>query len=342
MPGRVPGGSEGGSRVSANERPCVVIMDGADGDDVRFAPLRQYLDDHGVDLRVAVDEQQREALLPTAEVLIVLGRDHLRPDEVATLDHAVGIVCLSVGMDKVPSEAAERGLTVRNVPDYCIDEVSDHALALVLAGQRRLHEVLPAMREGGWLAGRRASDPHSLRRLRGQVMAVVGAGRIGRMVARKARAFGIATLAVDPYLTEDPGPDFPLVALEEALGRADIIVLCTVLTDENHGLIGDEALRLVKPGVMVVNVARGGLIDESALVAALEDGRVRLAALDVRDPEPPMTEDPLRALPGVLETPHMAASSIDAVTDLYRKGADIVTDLLAEAGRLPGTLRSSG
>jgi D-3-phosphoglycerate dehydrogenase len=237
-------------------------------------------------------------------------------------------------MDRVDADAASRaGIAVRNVPGYCTDEVADHALALLLAAWRRVPQLAARTREGDWDVHDDA-DLRAIRRLRGKTLGLVGAGRIGRAVAARARAFGMTTIADDPYVA-DAGPDLAVVPLATLLERSDALVLCALLTAETRGLIGRDALARVRPGLVLVNVARGGLVDEAALAEAMRDGRVAAAALDVRDPEPPVPgRDPLAGLPGLLVTPHIAASSQEAVRDLHEMAAAISLDLLRGAGRL--------
>jgi D-3-phosphoglycerate dehydrogenase len=170
--------------------------------------------------------------------------------------------------------------------------------------------------------------------LRGQTLGIAGAGRTGRLVARKARGFGFRTIAYDPFVTDPGDPDLELVAFEDVLRRADAIVVCAALSPGAPPLISREALAAVRPGLILVNVARGGHIDEVALAAALQDGRVAVAALDVRSIEPPAVPDPLAGLPNVIQTPHVAASSREAVEDLHRLAAQYVLGLLEDADRI--------
>lgn len=321
--------------MATPQRPLAVIMDGAEGDAVMFAPFIEAMADAGVDVQVAVDDDDRHRLLPLADVPVVLGRQAMPAHVVPQLVRAVGILCYSIGMDKVPPEAAAAGLEVRNIPDYCVDEVSDHALALLLAAERGVVPMARGMAEGGWAASRAAFDTRSIRRLKGRLLAVVGAGRVGRKVAAKARAFGYHTVAIDPFLPQDPEPDFPLRTWDDILDKVDVIVLCAAMTNASRHLINDDLLRQVRPGVTLVNVARGGLVDETALADALQDGRVKVAALDVRTDEPPDPDhDPLAGLVNVIGTPHQAATSVEALVDLHRKAAATVTAMLTAAGRL--------
>jgi D-3-phosphoglycerate dehydrogenase len=311
----------------------VVVFDPIREPDWDYAIERSLLEAAGAELVLPEDEAAADAAIRDADVVVVTGIRRLDADHVAGLRRAVGILCYSIGMDKVDADAARAaGIPVRNVPDYCTDEVADHALTLLLAAWRRLPQLSARAAAGDW-AVHADPDHRAIRRLRGKILGVVGAGRIGRAVAARARAFGMTTLGVDPYV--ESAPELPIMPLEAVLERADALVLCAQLTDETRGLIGRDALARIRPGLIVVNVARGGLIDEAALAAAMRDGRVAAAALDVRDPEPPRGDaDPLAGLPGLLVTPHIAASSQEAVRDLQEMAAGIVLELLRDGGRL--------
>ena len=311
----------------------VVVFDPIPG--WSFEPEASALAHRGVELIVPSSLADARESIMSADVVVVTGVRRLEADLIRTLSRPAGILCYSIGMDKVDAAAAAAaGIQVRNVPDYCTEEVSDHAIALLLAAERRL---VPLARNGAtdWpVRDRTLLEP--IRRLRGQVLGLVGAGRIGRLVGRKARALGFTTIAFDPVLTSAPDDGLELIAFEDLLRTADAIVLCAALTAGSRGLIGAEALQKTKPGVIVVNVARGGLIDEAALAAGLRDGRVGYAALDVRDPEPPdPAADPLDGAPNLLQTPHIAATSQDAADDLHRLAAQYILDLLESAGRIP-------
>lgn len=313
-------------------QPLVVVFDPIPGD-WSFAVEEAALAHRGVELLVPETPEAADEAIKDATVVIVTGVRRLDAARVASLRDPAGILCYSIGMDKVDGPTAQsRGIPVRNVPDYCTDEVSDHALALLLAAERRIVPVANAT-AASWGRDRTLTDP--IRRLRGQTLGVLGAGRIGRLVARKARGFGFTTIAHDPIVSDAGEPDLELVSFDELLRRADALVLCAALTPSSHGIISDEALRMTKPGLIIVNVARGELIDELALADALQDGRVGYAALDVRAPEPPIADDdPLAGLPGLLQTPHMAATSRDAIDDLHHLAARYTLELLESAGRI--------
>ena len=316
------------------DRPTVVVYDPIPGG-WSWSPEEEILGARGVELVVPRDDPAADVAIRTADAVIVTGVGRLDAARVRTLERCVGILCYSIGMDKVDGLAAESaGIPIRNVPDYCTEEVSDHGLALLLAAQRRLLPLATATAAGGWSADRSLTG--SIRRLRGQTLGIAGAGRIGRLVARKARAFGFRTIAYDPFLDASGDPDLALVDQDELFGTSDAIILCAAYAPGTPPLVADETLARVRPGLILVNVARGGHVDEAALARALADGRVAVAALDVRAHEPPGTaQDPLSGLPNVILTPHVAATSRDAIDDLHRLAAQGVLDLLAGGGRIP-------
>ena len=313
--------------------PRVVVFDPIPGD-WSFAIEHAAFAHRGVELIVPPTREAADEAIRDATVVIVTGVRRLDATRIASLRDPAGILCYSIGMDKVDASAARAAeIPVRNVPDYCTDEVSDHALALLLAAERR---IVPLATETArrWRVEPTLVEP--IRRLRGQTLGILGAGRIGRLVASKARAFGFRTIAHDPVVPDGGHPELELVTFERLLERSDALVLCAALTPSSRGVIGQAALEKVRRGVIVVNVARGELIDELALADAVQDGRVSYAALDVRSPEPPEpADDPLAGLPNVIGTPHIAATSREAIDDLHHLAARYVLELLETAGRIP-------
>ncbi|MBI5105022.1 MAG: D-glycerate dehydrogenase [Solirubrobacterales bacterium] len=206
----------------------------------------------------------------------------------------------AVGSDNVDLAAcAARGIPVGVTPDVLTDATADLAFALLLAAARRLPEGWRAVREGRW----RTWEPAGWLglELAGATLAVVGPGRIGRAVARRAEGFG---MVVEPVGRGDD--------LLGALGRADVVSLHAPLTPRTHHLIGEDALRAMRPSAILVNTGRGGLVDQVALRRALEEGRIAAAALDVTDPEPLPPGDPLLSAPNLLVVPHIGSATTAA------------------------------
>ncbi len=290
--------------------------------------------EHGISLVVPADEAERDRLVPQADAIISSGTAKVDADAIATFDRCVGIQCYSVGMDAVDAVAAgNAGIPVANVNASTAD-VADHTIALLLALERRLFPMATATAAHNWKL-RSLEDPWKIRRLEGQTLGIVGAGRIGRTVAQRARAFGFVTIAHDRIHPEPADPELEMVGLHELFAQSDAVAVCASLDETSRRLINDDVLAHAKPGMYFVNCARGGLVDEAALVRALDDGRIDLAALDVRDPEPPDPgNDPLTGRPDVIQSPHMAAMSDRTRIDVHSLVAHSVISMLRAGGRI--------
>ena len=235
---------------------------------------------------------------------------------------------LGAGTDRIDVAAAtRRGILVTNVPDFCTNEQAEHTLALLLAWVRRLPYMLHAMQRGEWTARHHPS----VHRLAGQTLGLVGFGASAQAVAARAAHFGLRLLAwarsPEKYREAAARLGVELVTLDRLLSQADFISLHLPLTDDTRGLIGERELARMKPAAVLVNTARGALVDEGALVAALQSGRLGGAALDVFDgidvlalPGPP-PDHPLLKLENVLCTPHCAGSSVESSRDSKIRGA---------------------
>ncbi|SOD98027.1 C-terminal binding protein [Blastococcus haudaquaticus] len=237
-----------------------------------------------------------------------------------------------VGVDNIDvARATELGMVVSNVPVYCVDEVADSALLGILALARRLLPLNRDIVRGGW--GR--DVPGAGTRLRGKVLGLVGLGVIGSALAARAQALGLEVIAYD--LSGRPVPGVRVVSsLDHVLAEADAVSLHVPLTAATHHLIGAEQLRLMKPTAWLVNTARGPLVDNEALLAALDAGEIAGAALDVTDPEPLPADHPLRRRDDVVLTPHTAFSSDGSLAELATRAAANVVDVLQ--GRVPATV----
>lgn len=240
------------------------------------------------------------------------------------------------GVDTVDiAAAARRGIWVANVPDYCMDEVADHTLLLLLAAMRRLRHMTQQVAEGRWLD----LELPVVRRLSGRTLGLVGVGRIGERVATRASGFGLRVVAHDPRLDTERAAALGIEAVDlpVLLSASDVVSLHLPLTQDTRHLLGAETFALMRPGTVLVNTSRGGLVDLDALRAALESGVVAAAGLDVLDGEPqPPLDHPLLADPRVIVTPHVAFYSVDAQADLGRRVADEVERVLA--GQPPTSL----
>lgn len=263
---------------------------------------------HGLIVRSAT--KVREALLADAPLLRVIGR-------------------AGVGVDNIDLTAATRsGVAVMNAPAGNTVSAAELTLALVLSMVRKVAEADASMRSGEWARSRFKGVE-----LRGRTLGLVGAGRIGGEVARRCRAFGMRVVAFDPYLTADRAEDLHVEradSLEEVLERADVLSLHVPLTDGTRGMIDAGALARMKGGAFLVNVARGGVVDEDALAAALESGHLAGAALDVYENEPLEEESRLRSAPNLVLTPHLGASTNEAQELVATEIAEGVRAALAE------------
>jgi phosphoglycerate dehydrogenase-like enzyme len=238
-----------------------------------------------------------------------------------------------IGYDNIDIESATRhGVQVTYVPDYCLDEVADHTIAMLLAFARGLVPSVLATRSGEWKAPREA-----MHRMHGRTLALVGVGRIGRRVAARAQALGLAVIAYDPYVREWDLPGVSRASsLEAALEAADFVSLHAPLTTENHHLVSDKTLAMMKRKPLLINTARGGLVDLDAVSAALSGGGLAGVALDVFEVEPLRADHPLRTHPRALITPHAAYYSIESEAELkHRAAEEVARAFRGEAPRCP-------
>ena len=237
------------------------------------------------------------------------------------------IARFGIGVDMIDLDAAtERGIMVCNTATYCLDEVSNHALALLLMLSRGILADVDAVRSGSWFrAG--ALPP---RRLAGQRLGLIGLGNIGRLVARKAGGFGLDVVAYDPYLSRATASveGTPFVDMEQLLATADFVSVHCPLNATTRHLLGPNELSLLKPSAYLINTARGGIIDQAALAHALAGGELAGAALDVFEVEPLPDDDPLRRLDNVILTPHSASWSVESSAECRRVAVEHVVTVL--------------
>jgi D-3-phosphoglycerate dehydrogenase len=287
----------------------------------------------------------RELLAPTRVVVEARPRPWRGQDVVALLAwEAVSAADLerlpglrviatpSVGFDHIDVEAAaRRGIWVCNVPDYCIDEMADSTLALLLALLRGVVVLDRSVQAGVW-------DDHAagpLPRLRETRVGIVGFGRIGRAVATRCLALGMDVSATDPLVaaTEMVSAGVEPSTLDQLLRSCSAVTLHAPLTPETRGMIGERELALMREGAFLVNVARAGLVDAGALMSALQSGRLAGAALDVLESEPPSADHPAPIHPRLIVTPHAAWYSPQSEREVYRRAVLAVRDVLE--GKVP-------
>lgn len=272
----------------------------------------------------AVTEEQVAELCRDADG-VLNARAPVTRRAIAAMQRCRIIVRYGIGVDTIDVPAAtERGILVANVPDYCLDEVSDHALALLLMLSRQMIPSIALAREDTWPV----SKMPPVQRLRGQTCGLVGCGRIGSLLAAKVSALGMRVIIHDPYLSADRARQMgaELVSFDELLARADFISLHAPLTEETRHLFAAAAFAKMKKSASILNTARGGLIDEAALVAALDAGQISGAGLDVLESETAVT--PVRATlvrhPKVIVTAHTAWLSLEARAALQLRAVEQV------------------
>jgi D-3-phosphoglycerate dehydrogenase len=236
-----------------------------------------------------------------------------------------------IGYDRVDVAAAtERGVTVANNPAFCREEVSDHAVMLILAAARRLPKLVHRLDTHGWEMRAGYAEMGYTPRVKGSTLGFVGFGAIARLTAHKLANFQMQLLAYDPYLPADVVRQHGAepVSLDELCQRSDIVSMHALLNEETRGMLRAEHFQQMPPHAWVVNTSRGATIDEAALIAALREGRIGGACLDVVEREPAAPDNPLLTMPNVLLTPHTANYSNEALVDQVRQGADEVLRVL--------------
>jgi D-3-phosphoglycerate dehydrogenase len=270
-------------------------------------------------------EDELVALVRDADAILTCFA-HVTPAVVAAGERLQVIGRYGIGVDNIAvAEATARGIPVTNVPAYCLDEVAEHVLAMILSLVRGLHRYDRAVRAGDWSL----AIGLPTRRVRGTTLGIVGYGRIGRALAAKARALGIEIVVHDRH-----APDS--LDLLELAARSDFVSLHVPATDETTGMIDAAFLAAMKPTAYLINAARGALVDQDALVAALEGGQIAGAGLDVFTPERLASDHPLLRCDRVLATPHTAFYSEESMAQLARLAAENVAAVLD--GRRPAAV----
>jgi D-3-phosphoglycerate dehydrogenase len=234
---------------------------------------------------------------------------------------------LGIGLDNIDVAAAtRRGMLVTNIPDYCLVEVAEHALALLLSLARKVAFYHHQTKGGRY--DLKAGPP--LRRIEGQTLGIVGMGNIGVTLAAKAQALGLKVVAADPAPRTRPA-GVAFVSLDALLAQSDYVSLHVPLAPPTRHLIGAKQLAQMKPSAYLINTARGGLVDAAALAVALAEGKLAGAGLDVQEPEPPALDAPPWNDPRVIVTPHAAFASQESLADLRRRTSQQVADCLSGA-----------
>ena len=295
-------------------------------------PEREILD-QVANIVTAQANTERELRAAVRDVdAVMIGLQPFNPPVIAAMRRCRVISRYGIGYDNIDVDAATAaGIWVARVPDYGWEDVSDHAVAMLLAWVRDLRSYDHLAR-----AGRGGERPRPLFRIRGRTCGVIGCGGIGRALIRKLGGFGLARILVhDPYLSAEQiaAVGGVSVDLPTLLREADFVSLHTPLTDETRHLIGARELRMMKRTAVLINTARGGLVDQAAVAAALADGTIAGAGLDVFESEPLPIDSPLAGLDNVILSNHMAWYTEESTVELATKAARNVSEVLA--GRPP-------
>ena len=284
-----------------------------------------------------LDPEYRMAKSPSADDILAVARDadailvtyaKLSGELLGQLTRCRAIGRFGLGVDNIDLGAAKAlGIAVNYVPDYCLREVSDHAMALLLSLARKVNFANKLVQSGRW----EVPPIVPLRRLEGQVLGLVGFGNIPRALAPKAKAFGLKVLAHDPYVVKDAlaAAGVEGVSFDDLLRSADFISVHAPLSAATRGMMNASAFAKMKKGALLINTARGPLIDEAALIAALDSGHLGGAALDVVTEEPLAKDSALLGRDNVILTPHTAFYSVEALEELQSKCASDVARVLS-------------
>lgn len=309
-------------------------------DRVAVEGLAPLADDETYRLELVEDStsSEFEAALPGADALIVRSATTVAAEMIGQAPSLKVIGRAGVGVDNVDLEAASKsGVAVFNSPGGNSNAAAEMTMALMLAMVRRVAEADRSVRAGGWdRAGLKGVE------LKGRTLGLIGAGRIGGIVANRCRAFGMKILCFDPFLSRTRAAELeiPLVSLEEVVANADVFSCHVPLNDETRGLVSEALLAGMKPGVFIINASRGGVVDEAALAAGLHSGAIAGAALDVFESEPLPDESPLRGAPNLTLTPHLGASTAEAQLAVATEVAEAIHRALVE-GDFSGAINAA-
>ncbi|HSS44997.1 MAG TPA: hydroxyacid dehydrogenase, partial [Thermoanaerobaculia bacterium] len=267
--------------------------------------------------------------LSSADALLVRSATRVNAELLAAAPRLSVVGRAGVGVDNVDVPAATaRGVLVINAPTANVVSAVEHTFALLFALLRKIPSAAASMAQGRWEKSKFLGSE-----LAGKTLGIIGLGQVGSRVAVRARAFEARILGHDPFLSAEKARELgvPLVSLPELLAGSDIVTLHSTATEKGKPLLGREEFARVKPGAILLNAARGSLVDRQALLEALQSGRLGGAALDVFEPEPPDANDPLLRLPNVVSTPHLGASTVEAQERVSLQTVEAVIEALAGA-----------
>jgi D-3-phosphoglycerate dehydrogenase len=282
-----------------------------------------------VDEKTELSVDELKAEIGAYDAIVIRSATKLRAEILDEATNLKLIVRAGVGLDNIDVEYAKaKGIEVRNTPAASSNSVAELALGHILSLARHIGRGTASTKTGKW-------EKKQLKGIEidGKTLGVVGIGRIGQMLACKAAALGMRVISYDAYLAESPIPDVaPMVGLEQLLGESDFVSLHIPFDPSVGATIGEGEFAKMKDGVRIVNCARGGVVDEAALAAAMGSGKVAGAALDVFETEPPAADHPVLALEAVSFTPHIGASTVEAQSRVGREAAQIVIEFAKSRG----------
>ncbi|MFF2878123.1 C-terminal binding protein [Gottfriedia sp. NPDC057991] len=290
---------------------------------------KTILEENGIEL-IITDNQSEDAIIEAAKDADGLLNANVQITEkiIESLPNLKVISRYGIGYDTIDVKAATSNkIYVTNVPDYCVDEVSDHALTLILTSCRKIVPMNDQLKKRNRL---NAFDLAPIRRFNSQTVGLVSFGNIAKKLCKKLQSIGFNVIAYDPFcgIKEEKDYGIQLVPLEELLRNSDIISIHSPLVKDTYHLIGEEALKLVKKNLFIVNTSRGPVINEKALIKALQEKRIAGAALDVFEIEPIDPNNPLLNLDNVILTPHAAYYSDESCSELKSKAAKNIVNVL--------------
>lgn len=288
----------------------------------------EIIKDSGHEL-VFIPNEDNEAFLEAIKDIdaIVTADKQITPEMIDTMNNCKVIVRQGIGYDSIAIEKArEKGIIVCNVPDYCVQEVSDFTVGLILCCARQIVNYHKHTTSGIWNINsvHEVSKMPPLRRMQDQTIGIVGFGRIGRLIATKLKAFGAKLLVNDPKIKPELAAEYGVIItdLDDLLEKSDFVSLNVPLTDKTYHLINDKALDKMKPTAYLINTGRGPIVDETAIIQALKERRIAGAALDVLENEPPDKDSELLKLDNLILTPHAAFFTQDSFLELRTRAME--------------------
>ncbi|WP_093051337.1 C-terminal binding protein [Salipaludibacillus aurantiacus] len=294
-----------------------------------FLPEKEVFDNLGIELTFEQCKTERDVIDKCKDADALLNQyAPITKEVIDQLDQCKVISRYGIGVNTVDIEAAnEKGIVVGNVTDYCLDEVSDHAMALLLSCVRKTVLLNNRVKEGIW----NFNEAAPIFRIRGTTLGLIGFGNIPQTLAKKAQAFGLNVIAYDPFVSPAIAEELNvnLASLEDVCEASDYISIHLPLNKKTEKMISYPEFNKMKQTSFIINTARGGVIDETALIEALQEGKIAGAGLDVLEKEPIEKSNPLLSMDNVILNPHAAFYSQEAEAELKRKAAQNITDVLS-------------